>query len=253
MVERQVVVLKVAGSSPVTHPIFFLDGKIEHRIMLKNHEKERAPECFGAQALDVRARRFRNSAAKFWSALVDELMSEYPGCARVALEAVNEGRLDPGLLFPEIELERELQRSDLSRAGINAAWRKVVADFELYGPPGSVNLRVYAPSGEQSRLALPMDCVDAEIFLYLLAWLLEWSDLPLNAWNEPEIKSSFSAVDPGRKFNYRFDFMLGHKPLSEGLFSWRLDLNFERSPEKCAPPGALRPEVAGLAEAGKGK
>jgi len=201
--------------------------------MLKQTDKKTSSPCFGAKALSVRGRRFNNSAAKFWSALIDELLEEYAGCQHVALEAMNEGRLDPELLFPELELQRELQRSDLSAKGINEAWQQALADFELYGPPGSVGLRVYSPSGEKARLTLPMDCVDAEIFLYLLVWLLEWSDLPLSAWNEPKIKGAFSAADPVRKFKYLFDFVIEHKPLSEGLFAWRLDLKFERNHVMC--------------------
>jgi len=203
--------------------------------MLEQADKKRPLSRFGAPMLVVRGRRFQNSAAKFWSALVDELMMEYAGCRHVVLEAVNEGRLDPDLLFPEVGLERDLDFLANHAGNIKAAWRKALADFELYGPPGSVGLRVYPRSGKQTLLTLPMDCVDAEIFLYLLAWLLEWSDLPLSAWNEPKIKGAFSAADPGfaeaspaHKIKYLFDFVIEHAPLSEGLFSWRLDLKFGR-------------------------
>ena len=192
--------------------------------------------------LVVHGRRFRNSAAKFWSALIDELLENYPECRRIALEALNEGRLDPDLLSPETELERELNRNDLSMNGAGEAWRQALADFEIYGPPGSVGLRIYSRAGKQTRLSLPMDCVDAEIFLYLLAWLMEWADLPPNTWNDLEVKCSFAALDPVRKYNYLFDFTVGHKFLSEGLFSWRLDLGFERSnymPVVSARPGNL--------------
>jgi hypothetical protein len=74
-----------------------------------------------------------------------------------------------------------------------------------------------------------MDCVDADIFLYLLAWLLEWCELPLSSWNDPKINGSFSATDPARRLKYLLDFTITHAPLSEGLFSWRLDLKFARS------------------------
>jgi len=90
--------------------------------------------------------------------------------------------------FPEIELESDLNQGDLSLAGISEAWQEALADLELYGLPGSVGMCIHYHSGSPVRLTLPMDCVDAEIFLYLLSWLVEWSELPLSSWNEPEIK-----------------------------------------------------------------
>jgi len=202
--------------------------------MLKNSDKKHAGAHFGAKLFVVHGRRFSNTAAKFWSALIDELMEEYKNCQKVVLEAVNEGQLNPALLFPEHELELELNRGDLSLAGINEAWRQALADYELYGPPGAINLRIYSATGEQERLTLPMDCVDAEIFLYLLAWLLEWSELPLPCWNDPKVKGSFSSADPLRGFKYFLDFVIEHKPLSEGLFLWQLNLKFAR---RHAPAG----------------
>lgn len=209
--------------------------------MLKNSDKKHVVAHFGANLLSIHGRRFNNSAAKFWSALIDELMTEYADCRHVVLEAVNEGRLDPELLFPEIELQRDLNFLSSNADNINEIWRKALADFELYGPPGSVGMRIYSRSDEQALVILPMDCVDAEIFLYLLVWLLEWSDLPLSSWNEPKIKGAFSAADPARKFKYLFDFVIKHEPLREGLFSWRLDLRFERSSSRSGilPPASL--------------
>lgn len=209
--------------------------------MLENTDNKAVASHFGAKLLSVRGRRFQNSAAKFWSALIDELAEDYTGCQRVTLEALNEGRLGPELLFPEIELERELNLLSIGAENVNETWQRALAEFELYGPPGSVALRIYPQSGEPMRLILPMDCVDAEIFLYLLAWLLEWSDLPPAGWNESKIKGAFSATDPVRRFKYSFDFEIEHKPLSEGLFLWRLDLKFERSGGRIgiSPPASL--------------
>ena len=213
--------------------------------MLENVDNRTLSSHFGAKALVIHSRRFSNAAAKFWSALIDELTVEHKDCRRVVLEAVNEGNLDPSLLFPEHELERELNRCDLSLAGINDALQQALADYELYGPPGAVTLRIYSDRGEQDRrLTLPMDCVDAEIFLYLLAWLLEWSEQPEQCWNEPEIKSSFSAADPVRGFKYTFNFEIKHKHLSEGLFAWRLDLKFGRSRSGILPPASLEARSA---------
>ncbi|MDO9542851.1 MAG: hypothetical protein Q7J98_11090 [Kiritimatiellia bacterium] len=201
--------------------------------MLKNSDKKYAVTHFGAKVLSIRGQRFNNSAAKFWSALIDELTEEYKDCRGVVLEAVNEGNLNPALLFPERELEHELNLLSTDLEDIRAVWQKALEDFELYGPPGAVSMKFFSDSGEMRQIALPMDCVDAEIFLYLLAWLLEWSDLPTSTWNEPEVKGSFLATDPARGFKYNFDFTVEHAPLKEGLFTWRLSLRFERSHVIC--------------------
>jgi hypothetical protein len=197
--------------------------------MLKNTDKKPAALSLGAKLLVVHGRRFANTAAKFWSALIDELVLEYGGCRKVVLEAVNEGKLDSALLYPEIELERELNLMALNAGETNEAWQQALADFELYGPPGAVSMRLYSDKGELGNLCLPMDCVDAEIFLYLLVWLAEWGELPLHSWQDPEIKASFKASDPLRKLNYAFRFAITHQPLAEGLYTWKLELEYERT------------------------
>lgn len=196
--------------------------------MLEQTGKKYPSLRFGAKMLIVRGRRFKNSAAKFWSTLIDEILTDYAGSTSIILAAVHDGHLDASLLFPEIELERELNFLLENAADMSGVWQKALADFELYGPPGSVELRVYSPAGEQKRMALPMDCVDAELFLYLLAWLLEWADLPVSAWNDEKAKGFFEAFDPFRKFKYGFDFTVEHAPLKEGLFTWKVELKFNR-------------------------
>jgi len=197
--------------------------------MLEQADKKRSGQRFGASLLVVRGRSFSNSAAKFWSTLIDELREDHAECKAIVLEAANEGKLDPALLFPELELQRELDRENFSAAGLRKAWQKALADFEIYGPPGAVRMRVFSDFGEMRRLTLPMDCVDAELFLYLLVWLLEWSDLPVNFWNEPKIRGAFSAIDPLRKFKYFMQFAIEHEHLKEGLFTWRLEMHFARN------------------------
>ena len=196
--------------------------------MLENTDKKPAVLSFGAKLLIIHGRRYSNTAAKFWSALVDELDSEYGGRGKVVLEAVNDGKLDSALLYPEIELERDLNLLASDGGETNEAWRQALADFELYGPPGAVRMRIYSARGERKNLCLPMDCVDAEIFLYLLVWLAEWGELPLHSWHDPEITGSFKASDPLRKSGYSFRFVITHKPLSEGLYTWKLELEYER-------------------------
>ncbi|MDD5483702.1 MAG: hypothetical protein PHP98_08645 [Kiritimatiellae bacterium] len=197
--------------------------------MLKRAEKEHFSRHFGATMLVIRGRRFTNTAAKFWSNLIDELCEDYTESRLITLEAAHDGALGPALLFPELELQREMDRTDFSAEGLRKAWRKALDDFEIYGPPGAVYLAVFSDFGETRRITLPMDCVDAEIFLYLLAWLLEWSDLPSGLWNEPQVKGAFSGIDPLRRFKYFLYFKIEHRPLKEGLFKWKLELHFGRN------------------------
>jgi hypothetical protein len=196
--------------------------------MLEQTEKKGSQFHFGAKVLVIRGRRFSNSAAKFWSALIDEVLAEYADCESVVLQAANEGRLEPTLLFPEIELERELNGHDFGEDSLHDAWQRALDDYELYGPPGSVEIRIYSFLGKPRRFMLPMDCVDAELFLYLLVWLMEWADLPAGTWNEGVSEGSFEASDPYRKLNYKIHFLVEHIPLKEGLFIWKLKLKFER-------------------------
>lgn len=209
--------------------------------MLKKSDINPGAMCFGAKLLSIRGQRYNNSAAKFWSALIDELVEDHTGCRKITVAAVNEGNLNAEQLFPEMEFQRDLDLLVLEVEDAGAALRRACDAFELYGLPGSVSLKIYEAGGEIRRLALPMDCVDAEMFLYLLAWLLEWSGVRADCWNEPRIKGAFSATDPLRSLEYHFDFTVEHAPLKEGLFSWRLDLTFQRSNSRCGkmPPASL--------------
>lgn len=188
----------------------------------------------GAQLIAVRGRRYSNAAAKFWTTLDDELAEAFPAERRFELQAVHEDTLCPALLFPELEMENALRARG---PGYSMDLRQALDDLELYGQPGPVSMLVGQGVSGATRMTLPLDCVDAEIFLYLVAWLLEWGEVPDCRWRESELAGIFRAVDPLRSRIYAFDFKLARAPFKEGLFTWKLAIEFKRgAPRGMSPP-----------------
>lgn len=185
----------------------------------------------GAAAWYVRGERFANSAAKFWSSLVDEVRLDYPTCDRLTLATLSDVALDRSLLFPETALQRELDRAP-DALDTRAAIRRALAEFELLGPPGAVQLTLSAGATELKRCDLPLDCLDADIFPCLLVWLLEWAALPTALWEHAAVFGTVDAHDRTRDAPYRLAFDLTNTHVSEGLFRRTVTVRFD------APAGA---------------
>ncbi len=195
--------------------------------MLKNDLANRPPRQLGARALMVGCSRFTNSAAKFWSALIDELASDHPTCNSIAFNLLTDIMLERDLLFPEHALQRELSQRK-GRFNIEETLQETLAQFELFGPPGAVQVRLYADGLEKSTSALPLDCVDTDIFPCLLVWLLEWSEMPWSLWNNASVNGGFVASDKERALCYHLRFQLANQHLSEGLHQRALTLCYAR-------------------------
>ena len=168
------------------------------------------------KALAVDGVRYANSAAKFWPNLVDEVRADFPSRSHVELAATDGGRLVPDLLFPERELQRDIER--LWDADLQAIMQGTLAQLELLGPPGCVQIRLLAKGVPLLSQALPADCVDTETYPYLLVWLLQWARVAEGAWNAEAVAGRFTGVDRRRHREYRFEFALRNEHLSEGLF-----------------------------------
>gem|GEM_PF-666795 len=166
---------------------------------------------------------FTNSAAKFWLSLLDEISQDYPDCTTVELEAATCGPLDPSQLHPEQEFAREAER--LWGCRLQDLIRETVAQLELLGPPGPVIIRLFSGSDLRLEQILPTECVDAEIYPYLITWLLEWSRLAALHWNNPLIEGSFTATDRDSRRIYHVQVRLENQHLSEDLFRRRLRLS----------------------------
>lgn len=196
------------------------------RILGNSAEPSRGGRL-GARSLVVRGMRFTNSAAKFWSSLVDELAADYPACEALVLDTLTDIILDRSLLFPESALQGELDKRQ-NVLNIEDALRESLSQFDLIGPPSSVHVRLLAGGLEIKTCDLPLDCVDAETFPCLLVWLLEWSEIPYCLWNNASLTGDFTARDRQRAVRYRLQFDLANKHVSEGLYQRTLTLRYTR-------------------------
>ena len=195
--------------------------------MLGNGAEKKRSGRLGARSLVIRGMSFTNSAAKFWSALVEELALDYPAGEALVLDTLTDIILDRELLFPENSLQHELDKHQ-SLLNIEDALRETLSQFDLIGPPSSVHVRLLAGGHEIKTCDLPLDCVYAEIFPSLLVWLLEWSEIPHCLWNNDSLTGDFNARDRHRTIHYRLQFDLVNKHVSEGLYQRTLTLRYTR-------------------------
>ncbi|MBN1674106.1 MAG: hypothetical protein JXR37_23865 [Kiritimatiellae bacterium] len=190
-------------------------------------EPEDDPKAdFGAKLLVVEGRPVRNSAAKFWSHLIDELAEDWPDCDRVVLCAPLTGLLDPEMLCPANSLQDSLDR--MAHEEPHAAIQEALAELVLLGPPGAVRITMLSRETELESREFPSECLDAEIFPLVAVWLLEWAAIPAPRWNTDFLEGTACALDPLRGFTYRFDFLFRRIHVSEGLYNLQITLDFAR-------------------------
>ena len=183
-----------------------------------------------ARALIIGGVRWTHAAARFWASLLSEVAGDYPDCDALVFETLAGTVLTRDLLFPEMALQRELDRLQPA-IPIEQALKEALAEFEIFGPPGTVQLSLLDDDREIRRCQLPLDCVDADIFAYLLAWLMEWAELPESQWNSDCVEGAFPVRDPDAALSGRLQFEFSRRHLSEGLYSMRLMVR---------PPAAAR-------------
>ena len=200
---------------------------------------ERPVKHFGTAGWIIRKLMYRNTAAKFWSALLDELLEDFPGCDGVRLSALCGGALVPALLNPEAALEETL--NNLGDADLKDAFRATLQDLELLGPPAAIAVVLFSGAEEIGTAELPLDCANAELLPFLLVWLLEWAGLSEFAWNRERVLGDIRADDPQRRLVYRIRFDLRNHHLSEGLFDRKALVRFQRL--AAGPEGAVSPQV----------
>ena len=179
-----------------------------------------------ARALLIGGVRWTHAAARFWASLLSEVAADYPACNTLVFETLAGTVLTRDLLFPEMALQREMDRLQPT-ISIEQALKEALAEFEIFGPPGTVQLRLLANDREMRRCQLPLDCVDADIFAYLLAWLMEWAELPESQWNSDCVEGAFPVRDPDLPesrdtLGGRMQFEFTRRHISEGLYRWRL-------------------------------
>jgi len=184
--------------------------------LISRNRQESPPEGPGCQVLFINGLPYRHTAAKFWPTLIDEVNEGFRTCTLVELAAACSGPLKRHHLYPELVFQRDLE--DLLNKNIEEELQNTLAALDVTGPPPAVRIRLLEDESEILSDILPLDCVDAEIFTYLIAWPLEWCEIPPAKWNNEFLSGEFLAEDRKRGCVYPFSFSLVNRHLSEGLF-----------------------------------
>jgi hypothetical protein len=184
--------------------------------LLSGKPEEETPVQRGAASLFVNGARYVNAAAKFWSSLIDELREDFPECSTIELSSSSPGKLHHDLLYPHRAMERDL--NNLLFCDLETMMKETIAELEIIGPPSSVAVRLLSGKTELLAGQLPLDCVDAEIFPYLIVWPLEWANIPDNTWNTECLSGNFAAEDRKRHLEYAISLELTTQHISEGLY-----------------------------------
>lgn len=190
---------------------------------LINRKKDTAPPARpGPKSLFVNGVRYANTAAKFWPSLIDEVREDFPDCSGIELAASTSAELGREHLFPEIAFEKDIFH--LLTADMEQVMRNTLAELEILGPPTSVQIKLLSGEDELLSGELPLECIDAEIFPFLIVWLLEWAGIPEFQWNNEFLDGDITAQDRKRHRVYRISFTLNNKHLSEGLYRRSISL-----------------------------
>jgi hypothetical protein len=187
------------------------------RLINRHTDKEQSHTGLkGSIALFINQIRYTNAAAKFWSSLIDEVLDDFPQCSMIELSAFSTARLEKDLLYPQRALEKDLNH--LVFADMETMMKETIAEMEILGPPSAVHIRLGKGSEELYDSDLSLDCVDADIYPYLVVWPLAWAGIPDSAWNDERIEGEFTAVDRTRHLTYVVPFAVALSHVSEGLY-----------------------------------
>jgi len=193
--------------------------------ILKNNGGAVPAGTFGAKKLFVRGLPYDNTAVKFWTCLIDEVLNDYPPETGVVLYGLAGGALVSDLLSPETVLQRDMAR--LEETDFRKAFEDAMSVLEVLGPPAGVRLRLVGRDGGPAEPEILLDYVDAEVLPFLLVWLLEWANIPDAFWNRERVRGDFAAEDRDRKVLYLVAFELRSRHLSEGLYEREVTVKFK--------------------------
>lgn len=196
---------------------------------------------YGSKALHVRGFPYSNTAAKFWTSMLDEVLAAYPHGTSFELSASTGGQLLPSLLSPEELMQRSMDR--LVAEGNTETVQDAMAVLELIGPPGGITLKLIPPGPDPRVHEIELDYLDADLLPFLVAWLLEWAGVPDALWNESRVRGAFSGDDRARRYRYLMAFELRNQLLSEELYRRSLRLNFRREPLAKPAPASPAPDA----------
>lgn len=195
--------------------------------MLRNETHDDPITQFGARALTVDGESYENTASKFWSGLIDEVMTDYASCDTIALTSVGSRKLESDILFPLNELQREMDKAE--DIDLEEAIRLAVEEADMFGHPAAVAVTLFAGKDVLAAMELPREYIDFNVFSYLVAWLFQWSNVPESKWNNELLSGKVIAEDPARKLRYSIIAAFRNKHLSEGLYSRSITIRFSRT------------------------
>ncbi len=155
--------------------------------------------------------------------LFDEVFERYPDHTAVELSTTSAMTLDRDLLNPVAPLEHMLQTPPAADSLV-----KLVRELEWTGPPAGIRIVVYQDMDTSLEGQISTEVADAETFMYLIAWLLEWSQLPAFRWTEERIEGHFRADTKPHAHIYHVQFVLQTEPLHEEMIKYALLLQSRR-------------------------
>jgi len=190
------------------------------------NRRDKSSRQLGSKGLIIKGLPYRNTASRFWSSLWDEVLEDFVDSDGLVLSALSGGELEPDLLSPEIALQESLET--LENEDLDEIFHDTLMELELLGPPATVKATFVRGEEEIESRELPLDCVDAELFPFLLVWLLEWAEISEFAWNNERVFGDFCAEDPRRHLVYKVQFCIENTHISEGLFERKMTMRFTR-------------------------
>lgn len=194
--------------------------------MLREETQDDPIVQFGARILWIDGEPYDNTASKFWSGLIDEVIEDYPDCDTIVLFTTGSTQLERDILFPVNELQREIDKDEF--VDLEDAIRQAVEEVDMFGQPAAVKVTLFEGKEMVLMRDLSREYIDSNVFSYLLAWLLQWSNVPVPKWQDDLLSGRIYADDPARKVTYGITLAFLNKHLSEGLYNRSVTVRFSR-------------------------
>ena len=165
-------------------------------------------------------------AARFWEALIGEMLGCMPEADMAVLTAPVEGAMRTESLKPYVLDFSALENEERD---FGELIRDIISEVEFYGPPAPVRCAFLRESEILADgLHLAEECADAGLLPFLVGWLLVAGGVPANALRGRQFDAEISMImtAPGDPKEIRVSIALNIHEISEGLFEWALALDF---------------------------
>ncbi len=168
------------------------------------------------------------SASKFWLMLLAEVSLRFPSWGRIRIAAPVSNVMSPVYLDPAKELQKML--FGLSEQDTGRLMEETVREMEIFGPPASVNISITSITDRVLyKRCMPDEFLDAEIFLYLAAWLYEWAEVPSVLWRQDAVEGIKPVELRNRQSSHVIRMSAVRTHINEGLYEHVLTLWNEAS------------------------